>query len=432
MINPEHSHLVDGSHWVSPFNFDATVQSQFDWPSPFALIDSTLRKTLFTAGATTSMDGFVRIAAALGAAGIREESVNINWGGGASPMPREAALVRAVAARDFGFRLNVYADTLLSDGENYQQVGMKETVDQLHEWGVRTFAPGIVPAPSAAARSRQYRDLEKFFEYLRELGCDVTITLANVGRRDFDDLVAACNVAVELGARRLDLMDSTSSLGPEAMKLFVRTFRERLVDDVPITMHVHDDFGLGTATAIAAATAGASPDVSVSGMSYRAGFAALEEVVLALEVLYGVDTGIHVEQLTSLAQLVATESSVSLPPLKPVVGGYAHLKHMPGDVIAAIAGGPDVFPPVSSCVSPAMVGGRQEWVWDSLTTDRMADVLLRSLGLEADAEEIAFVRTALDDAVAAVTSYPRWLTAGEAARVAEESLALHRRASAHA
>ncbi len=270
MINPEHSHLVDGSHWVSPFNFDTTVQAQFDWPSPFALIDSTLRKTLFTAGATTSMDGFVRIAAALGAAGIREESVNINWGGGASPMPREAALVRAVAARDFGFRLNVYADTLLSDGENYQQVGMKETVDQLHEWGVRTFAPGIVPAPSAAARSRQYCDLEKFFEYLRELGCDATITLANVGRRDFDDLVAACNFAVELGARRLDLMDSTSSLGPEAMKLFVRTFRERLVGDVPITMHVHDDFGLGTATAIAAATAGASPDVSVSGMSYRA------------------------------------------------------------------------------------------------------------------------------------------------------------------
>lgn len=91
-----------------------------------------------------------------------------------------------------------------------------------------------------------------------------------------------------------------------------------------------------------------------------------------------------------------------------------------------------MFPPVSSCVSPAMVGGRQEWVWDSLTTDRMAEVLLQSLGLEAAAEEIAFVRTALDDAVAAVTSYPRWLTAGEASRVAEESLALYRRASAHA
>ena len=96
-----------------------------------------------------------------------------------------------------------------------------------------------------------------------------------------------------IGTLRLDLMDSTSSLGPEAMKVFIRRYRSHLIRDVPVTMHVHDDFGLATAGAIAAATAGASPDVSVAGVSYRAGFAPLEEVVTSLEVLYGVDTSIR-------------------------------------------------------------------------------------------------------------------------------------------
>ncbi|MFE7423488.1 2-isopropylmalate synthase [Rhodococcus sp. NPDC057529] len=432
MINPHRAHRVDRSHWVSPVNFDDTLHAQYEWPTPFTLIDSTLRKTLFTAGATTTMDGFVRIATALDAAGIREESLNINWGGGPNPIPREAELIRTIAGGNFGFRLNVYADTLLSDGENYQPIGMRPTVDQLYEWGVRTFAPGIVPPPSPAARTRQHRDLEQFFDYIGHLGCDATITLANVGRRDFDDLVDASNTAIELGARRLDLMDSTSSLGPEAMRLFVRTFRDRLTTDIPITMHVHDDFGLATAAAIAAATAGASPDVSVSGMSYRSGFAPLEEVVLSLEVLYGVDTGIDLGQLTSLAQMVAAESSVPVPPLKPVVGGYAHLKHMPGDVIATITGGRDVFPPVSSCVSPAIVGGQAEWVWDSLTTDRMAQVLLESLGYEVNTVEVTAVRRALDDAVARIDTYPRWLTAAQACEIARTTVAGLRTVNAHA
>jgi HMGL-like len=414
MINPDRVHKLEGSHWVSPVNFDDRLHAEYEWPQPFALIDSTLRKTLFTAGATTSMDGFVRIAAALSAAGVREESLNINWGGGREPIAREAQLLQTIAGRDFGFRLNVYADTLLSDGENHQPVGWRQTVDQLYEWGVRTFAPGIVPAPSAAARSRQYGELAALVDYVHELGADVTITLANVGRRDFDDLVDASNHAIELGARRLDLMDSTSSLGPEAMKLFVRSYRDRLARDIPITMHVHDDFGLGTAGAIAAATAGASPDVSVSGMSYRCGFAPLEEVALSLEVLYGVDTGIDLTQLTSLAEVVAEESGVPIPALKPVVGQYAFLKSMPGDVLAAIQGGPDSFPPVSSCVSPKVVGGKLDWVWDSLSTEQTARAVVELAGIRADDNEIRHVRQGLDARVRRISEYPRWLTAEEA------------------
>src|SRR4051794_36161639 len=160
---------------------------------------------------------------------------------------------------------------------------------------------GIVPAPYEDAEKRQMEEMAAFFEMIGELGMQATVTLARVGWRDFDSMLRASNEAIKLGALRMDLMDSSSSLSPEAMKVFIRRYRAGLVKDVPITMHMHDDFGLATAGAIAAATAGASPDVSVAGVSYRCGFAPLEEVVVSLEVLYGQDTGIKVNRLQPLA-----------------------------------------------------------------------------------------------------------------------------------
>lgn len=427
MLNPDRVARVEGSHWVSAVNFEDEVQRQFDWPAPLRLVDSTLRKTLFTAGATTGMDGFRRIAEALGEAGIRDESLNINWAGGGEPIPREWELVRAVAGRDFGFTLNVYADTFLSNGQTRQPVTARESAERLVEAGVRVLAPGIVEAPSADAQARQMEELDAFFATARELGVEVTITLAQVGRRDFEKLVQVSNHAIALGAARIDLMDSSSSLAPEAMKVFVRRYRSRLASPVPVTMHTHDDFGLATASTIAAATAGASPDVSVAGVSYRAGFAPLEEVVVSLETLYGVDTGVRLDRLAALAELVATETGIPLPPLKPLVGGYAFLRHMPGDVLACLEQGVDALPPLF--VAPRVVGSRTTWVWDSLTTDAMARALARSLGEEPDDDEVRAVRGALDAAVSRIRTYPRWLTPDEAARICRQTLSAHRAGS---
>lgn len=360
MLNPDRVHLREGSHWVSPVNYDPEVQAQFTWPQPFTLIDSTLRKMLFTAGAITTIDGFVRVAEALAEAGIKEESLNINWAGGATPIPRELALCRAIAGRDFGFRINVYADTFLSDGQTRQPISARESAELLVDLGVRTLAVGIVQAPSPDAQQRQMDELAGFFELVRELGVEATVTLANVGRRDFESMVAVSNRVIALGALRMDLMDSTSSLAPEAMKVFVRRYRSRLVRDVPVTMHIHDDFGLATAGAIAAATVDASPDMSVSGVSYRGGFAPLEEVVVSLEALYGVDTGVRLDHLQPLAALVAEEMGLPIPPLKPLIGRSAFLRHMPGDVLACLVRGTDSFPrcPPALCrpgLAPARV-----------------------------------------------------------------------------
>ncbi|TYK53416.1 2-oxo-4-hydroxy-4-carboxy-5-ureidoimidazoline decarboxylase [Actinomadura decatromicini] len=417
---------ADGAFRVSPVNTRTELHDGYDWPVPFTLIDSTLRKTLFTAGTVTTIDGFLRIAEQLAAAGVRHESLNVDWTGGTTPPERQLELVRAVGSRDLGFSLNVFADTLLPLGGPAPPVGMRETAELLVELGADTLAPGLVPALDADARARRLDGLEALFDVACDLGAGVTVTVAQVGLRDLDEMLPAVNRAIELGALRIDLMDSVSSLGPEAMKAFVREFRDRLAAPVPLTMHTHDDFGLATACTLAAATAGASPDVAAGGVSYRCGFAAMEEVVLALETLYGVRTGVDLSALTRLARTVAEESGLPIPPLKPVVGRYAYLRHMPRDVAAALRDGPTAFPP-SSCVAPEMVGGRLEWVWDSLGTDDMAAALAQSLGERLTGEEAAAVRRALDAAVAEIEHYPRWLEPERAAETAAQTIADLRR-----
>jgi isopropylmalate/homocitrate/citramalate synthase len=409
MINPDKTHRNEGSFWVSPFNFDPEVTGALAFPTPLGLIDSTLRKVRYTAGATIGIDGFLRIAQALDEAGIRDESLNLDWWGDLQPMARELDLVREVLAGGFGFTTNVFADTLLGDGDSPTVIDPRAAVDLLSELGTKVMAPGLVPAPTPDAEKRQMDELAQVVDYAASAGIGFTVTLAQVGRRDFDQMLRIVNQAISLGCRRVDLMDSTSSLSPEAMKVFITRFRAGLVKQVPVTMHVHDDFGLSTAAAIAAAGAGAGPDVSVNGVSYRCGFAPLEEVVTSLEVLYGVDTGVKLDHLQGLSDLVATEMGVPVPPLKPVTGGYAYLKHMPGDVATCLREGPDTFPPVSGCVHAHVVGATVEWVWDSLSTRAMVRQLAAKLGLDLSDAAVEAVYAALDQAVNQIGEYPRWL-----------------------
>ena len=320
----------------------------------------------------------------------------------------------------------MYSETLLSNGAGTPQVDPVSVVELFAAMGAAAISPGVLPAPDIEAETRQLAELEVLIGRIRETGLDATVIIAQCGRRDFDQMMRAINVAVDAGAVRIDFMDSTSSLSTDAMGLFVRTVRSRLIAPVALTMHAHDDFGLGTANAVAAAVAGASPDVSVNGVSYRCGFAPLEEVVTTLEILYGVDTGIELDQLTSLSQVVARETGVPVPALKPIVGEYAYLKHTPGDVLACLNGGERAFPPVSGSLHADVVGADVRWVWDTYSTPAMVRAYGVSRGLVLDESEVEAVYIALDAAVRAIENYPRWLEMPAVARVVDTVLSAAR------
>ncbi len=72
-------------------------------------------------------------------------------------------------------------------------------------------------------------------------------------------------------------------------------------------MHTHNDFGMAVANAIAGIHGGATwVNVTVGGLGERAGNAALEEVVMALKYIEGLDLGIDTERFREIADYVMT------------------------------------------------------------------------------------------------------------------------------
>jgi isopropylmalate/homocitrate/citramalate synthase len=101
----------------------------------------------------------------------------------------------------------------------------------------------------------------------------------------------------------------------------VRSAREWVGEAIPVHWHGHNDFGLATAAAVAAARAGARwLQGTINGMGERAGNANLGEVALALEGLYGIPTNLRFDRLREVAELVRATSGYELEPWKPLTG----------------------------------------------------------------------------------------------------------------
>lgn len=404
---------VEGRHFVSPFNFMPAVTGGFDIPSPLALIDSTIRKAIYTTGVRPDERDLLAICELLEELGIGEESLNLWWRGADEPNEQEYRAVKTVARAGFSFKINVFSDTLLGDG-TAPMAHMRRTVDMLAECGVTILNPGLQQAPTEDARQRQRDDLHGMADYVTAAGMQWNATIAQCGRRDFDDMVALSNAAIEAGVRRLDLMDSTSALSPQAMTHFVRAYRASLARPTPMTMHTHDDFGMATASTIAAVLAGASPDVALNGVSYRSGFAALEEVVLALDVLYGVDTGIRLDRIQWAAERLAAIMGFPIPPLKPVIGRHQYLREEPEDIVAIVSATGDAdFAALGSSVAPSLTGAAFDWVWASHSSNEAVAAVARKIGVTLDAAQIDKARQRIEATIAGRTAYPKWATPAE-------------------
>ena len=136
---------------------------------------------------------------------------------------------------------------------------------------------------------------------------------------DFYELVYRS--AVEAGAREVVVVDTLGIASPDAVADLVGRTVEWVGPDVPVHFHGHDDFDLGTASAVAAVRAGASwVQGTINGMGERAGNADLASVALALRALYGVESNLRLDRVRSVAARVQELSGYALAPWKPVTG----------------------------------------------------------------------------------------------------------------
>jgi isopropylmalate/homocitrate/citramalate synthase len=127
--------------------------------------------------------------------------------------------------------------------------------------------------------------------------------------------------AVEAGAQEVVVVDTIGIAGPEAVSDLVGSTVGWVGPDVPVHFHGHNDFGLATASALAAVRAGARwIQGTVNGMGERAGNANLPEIALALRGLYGVETKLRLDRAREFSERLRSLSGYELEPYKPLVG----------------------------------------------------------------------------------------------------------------
>jgi methanogen homocitrate synthase len=115
------------------------------------------------------------------------------------------------------------------------------------------------------------------------------------------------------------VVDTMGCVLPEAMKYLVRLVKS--ITNLPVEVHTHNDFGMAVATELAGVEAGAEVVHScANGLGERTGNAALEELIVALHVLYGYETHYDLAKLPELGELVSRISQFDIALNKPILG----------------------------------------------------------------------------------------------------------------
>ncbi len=177
--------------------------------------------------------------------------------------------------------------------------------------------------------------------YAKERGLIVELSGEDASRADPDFIREIYTGGLERGADRLCFCDTVGLLTPDRVAEVIPG-----LCIAPLSIHCHDDLGMAMANTVAALRAGAScAHVTVNGIGERAGNTPLEELVMALELLYQYRTGIKTEELYHLASLVSRMTDIPLPTNKAIVGEMA-FTHESGIHAHGVLREPSTYEPV--------------------------------------------------------------------------------------
>jgi isopropylmalate/homocitrate/citramalate synthase len=354
-------------HWAaSQHNFDPAIAVP---AHPVVLHDITVRDGEESADLAFSVEDKVRIAEALARGGVRRMELFLT-------VPGWLETVRQIMGR----RLDMTLYVTWHPGR----------VERALELGVRHimvwYRIGEVFQRHVLKQSREQLldEMLGAVRAAREAGAQVNLFMPESTRASLEHIRMAVEGAQKEGASAVTLVDSQGVARPAAITYLVRQLRSWT--KLGVEVHCHNDFGLAVANVLAAYEGGADAlHCAVNAVGYRAGNAALEEVAMALEVLYGVKTGVRLDMLPELSRLVEEITGLPNGYFKPVVGRGAFSYEQWGATAALAADGmrPYAFPYEPEVVgrSPRLLIGK----WSDLGAVAQK---LHEFGLTASPEQL--------------------------------------------
>jgi 2-isopropylmalate synthase len=281
------------------------------------VLDTTLRDGEQTPGVHIDLQDKSRIASALEALGV----ATIEAGFPASS-PGDAAAVRAIAEGVRGCEIAALSRCVPGDidaaGEALRPaaapvmhlvIGTSD-IHLVHKLR-RTRAQVIATIEDSVRRARRWSDAVQF-------------SLEDATRSDPIFLRQCAEAAVQAGASRINIADTVGCMTPDEFGPVILDMVQFLGASVMVSAHCHNDMGLATANAHAAIRAGARQvEATINGIGERAGNTALEEIAVIAALKGAGDTGIRLEGLSAISELVAEVTGVPVQPNRAIVGRNA-------------------------------------------------------------------------------------------------------------
>jgi isopropylmalate/homocitrate/citramalate synthase len=298
---------------VSPWNYLPEVTRDFTPPKKVKIHDITLRDGEQQAKVIFTKDDKIRIAEKLAEIGVQRIETGMP-----AVSPNDEAAIREIVKRNLPSEIFCFSRCMVPDVNLAADCGVKgivieipsstHLIEQGYKWPLEKAIELSVKATAAAKEQGLYT----VFFTIDATRSDLTWLLNLIDR-----------VATEGHMDAFTLVDTFGVLSPQAATYFTKKVKERI--DKPLEIHFHPDFGLGVANTINAVLAGGEViHTTITGIGERAGNTPMEETVLALLTLYGIDTGIDYSKLNETAKLVQELSGVRVAGNRPFIGEDAY------------------------------------------------------------------------------------------------------------
>ncbi|HEY2844334.1 MAG TPA: hypothetical protein VGJ09_11815 [Bryobacteraceae bacterium] len=296
--------------WVSPYNFVPEVRNTYDLPKTVSIHDATLRDGEQTPGVVMSIAEKIAIAEKLDEIGVDRIEAGMP---AVSEMDFEA--IKQISKLGLKAKIYTFARAINADIDKALECGCHGVIIEVpigypklkyqFKWTWEDVVRKSVPVINYA-KSRGMHVVYFPYDTTRAREEDLTNVLTRIMQEAPPDSVG--------------VVDTMGCILPEAMKFMVRMVK-KLTNNLPVEVHTHNDFGMAVATELAGVEAGANCVHScANGLGERTGNAALEELIVALHVLYGYNTKYNLAKLPELGELVSRISRFPIAANKPILG----------------------------------------------------------------------------------------------------------------
>ena len=302
--------------WTSELNRTDDILSRFDRSTPVRFYDTTLRDGEQSVGVCFTPEEKFDIACRLSELGVDRIE---------SGFPRVSADDTAAVRRilDAGLQSEIwgFSRAVKGDVDAHIDLGTEHVLIEISTSDMKIKAYGFT-------RDSVLQRVTDAIRHAKDNGIKtVNFFAVDSTRSDLGFLQDVYSTAIEQGADEVSVVDTIGVCSPEAVERLIGEVSSWVGPDIPIHWHGHNDFGMATASAVAAVRGGARwIQGTINGMGERAGNADICEVALALQCLYDMPVELDLTRARETSKVVQQAGGYSVDGWKPVVGEFLYTR----------------------------------------------------------------------------------------------------------